>query len=459
MTVQRILLVDDDPRSRETLTTSLQSHGYSLLATASAVEGLERIGKEHPDLVICNLRSGSCTSADFSDRVHGRYCDLPQLLIVPRAAEDEAFAAIQGRTAEFLLTPTSPKAVVAAVKRVAHTHQQDQEAAYLRGQICSVEVPPLVVESDSLREVLQSAARIARVPGPVLITGEVGTGKGRLAEYVHQASFQAGQPFIRIDCTAFGPTRLESELFGHERCLEDGIGRQRAGCFELAEGGTLVLEEVGVLPPRIQARLLRVLKCGEYERMGGSGTLTTNARIIATSARDLPAVIAAGEYREDLYYALHTHPLHITPLRERPADILPLAYQVALSYSLRNSLHEPEFSEEFEECLLGASWNGNIRELEQVLELAAGAAHGGPFLQSHLAQPENCGAAGDMELEDSRVAAALANHTMADVERIAILATLECSRGNKTEAARRLGLTARTLSNKMKIWRQAGLVA
>jgi DNA-binding NtrC family response regulator len=459
MTVQRILLIDDDPRSREILTTSLQGHGYSLLATASGEEGLERIGMEHPDLVVCNLRSGTWSTAEFSTRLHNRYCDLPQLLIVPRAAEDDALATIKDKTAEVLVTPTSTKSVVAAVKRVAQTHQQNQEATYLRGQACSVEAPPFVVESDDLRDVLRSAARIARVPGPVLITGETGTGKGRLAEYVHQASFQAGHAFIRIDCAAFGPTGLESELFGHERCPESGVNRQRAGCFELAEGGTLLLEEVGVLPPRIQARLLRVLKCGEYERVGGTGTLITSARIIATSSRDLPAAIAADEYREDLYYKLHTHPLHITPLRERPTDILPQAYQVALGHSLRHSLPEPEFTAEFEQCLLSSPWPGNTRELEQVVELAACTANGSPFTKEHLPQTGNGYAAGELDLEDSRVATALANHTMADVERIAILATLDCSRGNKTEAARRLGLTARTLSNKMKIWRQAGLVA
>ena len=459
MTVQRILLIDDDPRSREILTTSLQGHGYHLLATASPEDGLERIGVEHPDLVICNLRSNSCSAGEFSTRLHNRYCDLPQLLVVSRTAEDEALAAIKDRTAEVLVTPTSTKGVVAAVKRVAHTHQQNQEATYLRGQACSVEAPPFVVESDSLRDVLRSAARIARIPGPVLITGETGSGKGRLAEYVHQASFQAGHAFIRIDCSAFGPTSLESELFGHERCPENGVRQQRAGCFELADGGTIVLEEVGALPPRIQARLLRVLKCGEYERVGGTGTLVTNARIIATSSRDLPAAIAAEEYREDLYYKLHTHPLHVAPLRERPTDILPLAYQVALSHSLRYSLPEPEFTKEFEQGLLASAWAGNARELEQVIELAAGAANGGPFTMEHLSPTGSDCATGELELEDTRVVAALANHAMADVERIAILATLDCSRGNKTEAARRLGLTARTLSNKMKIWRQAGLVA
>ncbi len=459
MTVQRILLVDDDPRSRELLTASLQGQGYSMLATASGEDGLERIAREHPDLVICNLRSAACGSAEFSEQLHAKYPDLPQLLIVGRTAEENAISAIQDRTAEYLLTPTCPEAVVSAVKRVAHVHKQNQLTDYLRGQICNVDSPPLVVESESLRETLHSAARAARTRNPVLITGEAGTGKGRLAEYVHQASFQAGQPFITIDCSTFGPSGLESEIFGHERSLDRGVGRQRAGGLELAEGGTLVLEEVSVLPPRMQARLVRVLKSGEFERMDGTSTLTTNARIIATSARNLPAAVAAGEYREDLYYMLHTHPLHITPLRERPADVLPLAWQVAMNYSVRSALPEPEFSEEFEACLLEAHWSGNTRELEQVVGLAAIAAAGGPFLKQHLTQSGNGGENTGLELHDERVAAALANHTMADVERIAILATLESSRGNKTEAARRLGLTARTLSNKMKIWRQAGLVA
>ena len=270
-----------------------------------------------------------------------------------------------------------------------------------------------------------------------------------------------------MNCAALSEQLLESELFGHERGAFTGADKQRLGRFELADGGTLLLDEVGEISPAMQAKLLRVLQEDEFERVGGQKTLKVNVRVVASTNRDLALEVAEGRFREDLYYRLHVLPLHIAPLNERPEDIMPLAERFAEVYAKQNGLPTPEVTAEAAERLSSWGWPGNVRELENVIQRAVilgacdeGAASIGA--EDLVFGPHNSTSARggeiDLDLEHPAFQEAIANESMADVERIAILSTLERTGGNKTEAARRLGVTARTLSNKMKIWRHAGLL-
>jgi transcriptional regulator with GAF, ATPase, and Fis domain len=315
---------------------------------------------------------------------------------------------------------------------------------------------------------LHSAARVARSKGTVLITGASGTGKERVAHFIHAASERAEQPFIRVNCAALSEQLLESELFGHERGAFTGADKQRLGRFELADGGTLLLDEVGEISPAMQAKLLRVLQEDEFERVGGQKTLKVNVRVVASTNRDLAAEVAEGRFREDLYYRLHVLPLHISSLNERTEDIMPLAERFAQVYAKQNGLPTPTITAEAAERLCAWGWPGNVRELENVIQRAVilGATEeGSPSITAEdlvfgpTSATRTEGTAVDLDLEHPAFQEAIANESMADVERVAILSTLERTGGNKTEAARRLGVTARTLSNKMKIWRHAGLVA
>jgi transcriptional regulator with GAF, ATPase, and Fis domain len=315
-------------------------------------------------------------------------------------------------------------------------------------------------------ELLRSAARIARSSGTVLITGESGTGKERVAQYIHQASPRAGGPFVRVNCAALSESLLDSELFGHERGAFTGAHKTRAGRFELADGGTLLLDEIGEISTSMQAKLLRVLQEDEFERVGGSTTLKVDVRVLASTNRDLATEVAEGRFREDLYYRLHVLPVHVAALRERSEDVLPLCEHFAARYARQNGVPVPRFSDEARRRLQNWSWPGNVRELENVVQRAVilgqeGVVGPEDLMFGPAAADGVFGGkrADELELLDPEFGAVIANHSMADIERVAILATLRCTGGNKTEAARRLGLTARTLSNKLKIWRQAGLVA
>jgi two-component system response regulator HydG len=320
-----------------------------------------------------------------------------------------------------------------------------------------------------MQDLLRTAERVAGSKGTVLITGESGTGKERVAHHLHRKSPRASGPFIRVNCAALSEQLLESELFGHERGAFTGAHKRKEGRFELADGGTLLLDEIGEISPAVQAKLLRVLEEEEFERVGGTTTLKVDVRVIATTNRELPEEVAQGRFREDLYYRLHVLPLHMTPLRDRMDDVVPLARHFVEVHARSNGIEVPGFSPAAEQRLLEWHWPGNVRELENAIHRAVVLVDGATIEPEHLSfqlMPRaNVRPKFTLVTDKGQYLGAiaanspLANRTIDDLEREAILCTLEATRGNKTEAARRLGVTARTLSNKMKLWRQLGLVA
>jgi transcriptional regulator with GAF, ATPase, and Fis domain len=342
----------------------------------------------------------------------------------------------------------------------------ERENAYLRKQVGGDGEPKVIARSREMLETLSSAQRLANSDGTVLITGESGTGKERVASFVHDNSDRRDMPFIRVNCAALSEQLLESELFGHERGAFTGAIKRREGRFELANGGTLLLDEIGEISPTLQSKLLRVLQEGEFERVGGNQTLSVDVRVLATTNRDLSVEVANDNFREDLYYRLHVLPLHLAPLRERTEDILPLAEHFARHYGQKSGRSAPSFSRDAREQLVSWEWRGNVRELENVVQRAVLLLQGDEITSNDLVfgpSPKGCPEGSDPAktgiLHPGQMRQVLANRTISEVERETILGTLDSTRGNKTEAARRLGVTARTLSNKMKLWKQMGLVA
>jgi DNA-binding NtrC family response regulator len=297
--------------------------------------------------------------------------------------------------------------------------------------------------------VLAHARRAAISKVPVLIEGESGTGKELVAHLIHEASPRAGQPFIRVNCAALSEGLIESELFGHERGAFTGAEQVHAGRFERAHGGTLLLDEIGELPLKLQAKLLRALEEEEFERVGGTRTLSVDVRIVATTNRSLEAECVRGNFRRDLLYRLCGLPLHLPPLRARPEDLPALAEHFVERFGSEGPMRVTAMAPAALARLRSYSWPGNIRQLRNVVQRACLLAE-----DSRLE-------AGDLpELAEPAVATTPAAHsgqTLAEIERSVILETLRQMGGNKTAAAQRLGVTARTLLNKLKRYREHDL--
>jgi DNA-binding NtrC family response regulator len=468
MSIQRVLIADDDSLSREFLSEACRTFGFQVDSVATGEQALERLRRGAIDLVLTDLRMPGISGVELVRTMGRDFPEVPVVLVTAHGTVETAVQALQLGAADFVVKPCSPQTLEVVIKRLERTRKLERENEYLRAETGMGDVR-IVAESKAMQDLLRTAERVAGSKGTVLITGESGTGKERVAHHLHKKSPRANGPFIRVNCAALSEQLLESELFGHERGAFTGAHKRKEGRFELADGGTLLLDEIGEISPAVQAKLLRVLEEEEFERVGGTTTLKVDVRVVATTNRELPEEVAQGRFREDLYYRLHVLPLHMTPLRDRMDDVVPLARHFVEVHARSNGVDVPAFSPAAEQRLLEWHWPGNVRELENAIHRAVVLVDGATIEPEHLSfqlMPRaNVRPKFTLVTDKGQYLGAiaanspLANRTIDDLEREAILCTLEATRGNKTEAARRLGVTARTLSNKMKLWRQLGLVA
>jgi len=311
-----------------------------------------------------------------------------------------------------------------------------------------------VAESPSMREALLAVDDVADTPTTVLLLGESGVGKEVLARRLHARSGRAAGPWVAVNCAALPGELLESELFGHERGAFTGAAERRAGRFEQASGGTLLLDEISELPLPLQAKLLRVLQEREVDRVGGQRPVPVDVRVIATTNLDLAALVRDGRFRSDLYYRLNVYPVTVPPLRERPEDVLPLARGLVAEAAAALGRAVPELGGEAEAALLEHGWPGNVRELRNVVERAVVRCRGTGLEPAHLGltavplPPRSAAPAGGMPAELPL--------ELATLERLAIEEALRRVNGNRTHAARLLGIGLRTLRNKLRAWRESG---
>ncbi len=427
------------------------ARGARLIHAEGVAAGIGRLRGDGADLVLCDIRHDV---AWLVQALEAERIACPVVACGRVEDADAAVRAIEAGAREFLPLPPDPDLIIAMLEAASGEDEAGGPVA----------------RDAAMAAVLARAAQVARADASVLITGESGTGKEVLARHIHAASRRARGPFVALNCAALPETLLESELFGHEKGAFSGAVAMRKGKFEQAEGGTLLLDEIGEMDPRLQAKLLRAIQEREVDRLGGTHPVKVDVRILAATNRDLAAEVARGRFREDLYFRLNVVALRIPPLRERTADILPLADHFAQRFARANGMPDRAFSPQARAALLAHPWPGNVRELENAIHRAVLLAEGAeigpeaieltpPMPPSPAAAPAAVAAAvvpGSPPATTHPVAA-LVGRRMEEVERELILETLTHCLGNRTRAAEILGISIRTLRNKLQDYRAAGL--
>ena len=431
----RVLVVDDEPRACTALAGLLRKEGYEVAAADNAFRGLDLVGRFQPDVVLTDLRMPGLDGLAFMDSIRAAAPATRIVVMTAYGSVDAAVEAMRRGADDFLEKPID-------VEALRHTLRDSMERALLLGEAYSPAEPVASVVSSlgvvgdhpSMRAILYRAEQVAPSRSTVLLTGESGTGKGLLAETIHRMSGRARAPFVELSCAALSESLLESELFGHERGAFTGAVARREGRFMYAEGGTLHLDEIGSSPLSMQVKLLRFLQTRRFERVGGNETLTVDARLIAATNEDLREEVAAGRFRQDLFYRLNVFRIHLPPLRQRRSDIPVLAATFLARFARENDRPLEGFTREALERLLMHDWPGNVRELEHAVEHATIMARGRLVTPRDL--PESV-----LRTKSDPLAVTIPGSTLAEIERAAILKSVMAVGGRATEAAAMLGIS------------------
>ncbi len=443
-------MVEDDPHMRNALHEVL-SRGpvKEVILAGDGEEGLEMVKSHSPDLIISDLKMPKMDGLTFYKSAK-RLTSAPVIFITAYGTVPIAVEAMREGAFDFILKPFSMDVLEEAVVR-ALRYASAKRGRPTPGKSPSKEVN-FLGESPAIAKVKSLAERVARSKSTVLITGESGTGKEVVARFIHGLSPRSQGPFVAVNCAAIPDTLLESELFGYEKGAFTGAIARKPGKFELAQKGTILLDEISEMSPVLQAKLLRVLQEEEVERIGGKGPVKLDVRVIATTNRDLEEMVEKGDFREDLYYRLNVIPIALPPLRERGDDITLLARFFLERYSAENGRDFQGFTPQAINVLKSYHWPGNVRELENVVERAVVIADDKPMLE-----PNDLFLKGRKGESGKEKGAEISpGTTVKEMEKALILKTLEEVKGNRTKAAALLGITTRTLRNKLAEYRAEG---
>lgn len=447
-----VLVVDDDEAHRLMLKTLLEEWDYSTREAADGQAASESIMKSPVDLVLMDMRMPKMGGIEATKAINQYNPAIPIIVMTAYSSIPSAVEALKAGAYDYITKPLDFDALKLVMERaLQHMHLQ-KENEELRQQLTRLQVPGILGRSQAMRHLLETVALVAPAEATVLITGESGTGKGIIARAIHANSSRREKPLVEINCAAIPEALMESELFGHEKGAFTGASRQRQGRFAQAHGGTVFLDEVGELSLSMQAKLLRVLQEGDIQRVGSDTRIAVDVRVIAATNRNLEQMVADGAFREDLYYRLNVLSLEIPPLRDRSEDIPVLTQHFWEKFAKKNHKTVKGIAPQAMDLLLKYHWPGNVRELENVVERAVILLRGEyisdremPLNIQKLAQHEEVSEYG-LELD----APSEKGMTIAEMERQLILQSLKETGGNKSETARRLGITRRTLHLKLK---------
>lgn len=450
----RVLLVDDDSNLTSTLELGLSQRGYQVACAERADVALQQLDTEDVDVVLTDLNMPGLGGLEFAERLAVSHPETPVIVLTGFGSFESAVAAIRAGAYDFLSKPARLDSIVIALERAVQHRALHREVKRLRLEVSagrSAQLHGVIAASAAMQQVLDVVTRVATTPTSILITGESGTGKEVMARAIHERSGRRG-PFVAINCAAMPEALLESELFGHVRGAFTDAREARVGLFTEANGGTLLLDEVGDMPLGLQPKLLRVLQERKVRPIGARGEHPVDVRIIAATHRDLEARIEVGAFREDLFFRLNVVSLNLPPLRERSADVLPLAQRFLSQFSERTQKAVRGLSAKAAERLLAYDWPGNVRELSNCIERAVALTRydelGVDDLPERVVQYRSTRVVLDVEDSSEFV-------TLEELEKRYIRKVLEALQGNKTQAARVLGIERKTLYRKLDAWDRA----
>jgi DNA-binding NtrC family response regulator len=422
--MKKVLIVDDEIDMATALRETMKRIGFVPTTFSNPSDVLAKENVSDYDLVLTDMKMPRMTGLEFLEEIRKRGIYVPVIIITGFGTVESAVDAMKLGAADYILKPVSSEALKKVIDRILPADTTD-----------------IVAESPAMKKIMSVIREVAKSDITAMLTGESGTGKEVVARLIHKYSNRNSKPFVAVNCAAISESLLESELFGHEKGAFTGAVERRSGKFELANGGTLLLDEISEMAYSLQAKLLRALQEREIDRVGGKTPVKLDVRIIATTNRDLLAAVRKGTFREDLYYRLNVFPVLIPTLKERPEDIVPLAefFLRGLSVKMGKVF---SFSEPFRSYLQSREWPGNVRELENYIYRAAVVS------PSDIIMPPN-----DVVITPSGVLQPSYTSTtgrMKDVERDLIIRTLRETSNNRTKAAEILGVSVRTIRNKLK---------
>ncbi len=431
-----ILVVEDDQDLLEAICATMKLAGYKTLATSNGNDAMAALQESQVGMVVSDVQMKPIDGFTLLKKIKAFNPELPVLLMTAYGDVEKAVTAMQTGACDYLLKPFDPDSLLAHVKRYALSELEQGDK--------------IVAKDPRMRALLSLAKRVAQSPATVMLTGESGCGKEVIARFIHQHSLRASKPFIAINCAAIPENLLEATLFGYEKGAFTGATQSQPGKFEQAEGGTLLLDEISEMPLELQAKLLRVLQEREVERVGGHKMIKLDIRVLATSNRDMMAMVKSGQFREDLYYRLNVFPIEIPSLRARPLDIEPLVQRI-LETAVAGTGQSPfRMTKAAIEKLTQHAWPGNVRELENVMQRAAILATD-TIEAEHINLPE-----ADSDYEADTKNSDSSSKDIKTLERNHILETLAAVNGSRKLAVKKLGISERTLRYKLQQYRLMG---
>jgi two-component system NtrC family response regulator len=454
----RIVVIDDEVNAAAALETLLQEDGYEVHRAHDGQAGLGLVETCDPDLILTDLRMPGMDGLELLARIKHTRPDTMVILMTAYGTVKTAVKAMKLGAEDYLPKPIEVDELEVVLEKALEKRRLLEETRNLRERLeQKYHFDNLVGESPEMLAVFKTIKQVAPSSSSVLLLGESGTGKELFAQALHQNSPRKNKPFVKVACAALPETLLESELFGHEKGAFTGALYSRAGRFEVADGGTLFLDEIGDISPTVQVKLLRFLEEREFERVGGNRTFKVDVRIVVATHRDLARKVEEGSFREDLYYRLNVIEIHIPPLRQRTGDIPLLAHHFLRKFSSANGKEIEGISDDALGLLLQHAWPGNVRQLENAMERAVVLSNEPVLTPVHFPTLRRAPVPPSESAEIGHVA--IPGSTLADIEREAILRTLEALGGSTSRAAAMLDVSARKIQYKLKDYRRAGVIA